>query len=68
MWRGLGILSPHGAFLEAYDSDGPFVLQRYADSQKGSSLVLVTARLERLTKKQVLEASDLKMGTVNPTR
>jgi hypothetical protein len=55
MWSGLGIISPKGLFLEAYGEISEFVLQKYEQSPRGSRLVIVTARLEKVSKKQVRE-------------
>lgn len=52
MWRGFGILSRLGKVVEAYD-DGDYTLGKFERyHSRGSRLVLVTARLERVTRKQ----------------
>lgn len=52
MWRGFGILSRLGKVLEAYD-DGDYALAKFERyHSRGSRLVLVTARLDPLTRRQ----------------
>jgi hypothetical protein len=53
-WRGVGILSRRNVILEAYD-DGDYAVRKFEQiprEVKGARLVIVTATLERATKKQ----------------
>jgi hypothetical protein len=57
MWRGVGILSPKHLVLETW-ADGDYALAKFeAYHPRGARLVLVTARLERVTKKQICDES-----------
>jgi hypothetical protein len=59
MWQGIGILSRQGKIIEAY-ADGSYAEAKFSlYHPKGSRLVLVTARLENVTKKQAQQAGVL---------
>lgn len=66
MWQGLGIISPAGLFLEAYGERSEYVLDQHKASPKGSQLVLVTARLEKISTRQIRKAGKIKLGFVVP--
>lgn len=48
-FRGWGILSPKGMVVEAYRDDLPYAMKRFELATPGSTLVKVTAKLERTT-------------------
>lgn len=69
MWRGLGLLSPRGLFLEAYGEVDEHVLNRLlAGSPAGSRLVVVAARLEPVTVRKVREMGEVELGIASPPR
>ena len=83
MWRGVGILSPKGSYLECHtdapDVDkrtrlvtraGIHVVERFRSGwyPKGSRLVLVTARVERATKRQIASFASPPPSALTRTR
>jgi len=64
MWQGLGILSPKGIILEGYGEHSKFVLDKHKAAPKGSRLVLITARLEHVSQRQIASGGDFKLGIV----
>jgi hypothetical protein len=77
MWRGVGISSRRGIVLEAY-VDGTYTLAKFEaippEVQRSLRLVLVTARITRLTKRQLarhlrsLPQGDSPRRTTGPSR
>jgi hypothetical protein len=57
-WSGCGILSPKGIFLEAWGGHSAYVLQKFdglpRDFCRGHQLVRVTAKLERISRSQLV--------------
>ena len=69
MWRGLGLLSPRGLFLEAYGEVSEYALNRLlAGSPAGSRLVAVAALLEPTTARKVRRMGEVKLGIANPPK
>jgi hypothetical protein len=66
MWRGIGILSSRGTILYGCAKRGSYILRRLETSSPGSRLVQVLARLERVTRRQVMETQDDDLGIVSP--
>lgn len=62
MWMGFGVVSPRGLYLEAYAEGGEYVLRRLEDCPRGHRFVVVTARLERATRRQIREAEGVRLG------
>jgi len=62
MWRGFAILSPSGMFLEGRATR----LEALKSAPKSSRLVLVTARLERVTRRQIIESREEDLGILSP--
>jgi hypothetical protein len=69
MWRGPGVLSPRGLYLECLATGSEQLLHRLRESPRGSRLVMVTARLERVTSRQVCKImEEVELGITSPPR
>ena len=68
MWQGFGILYPDGLLLQAYSCKPDYVLTKYDNLKlyegrlRKCRLVMVTARLEKVTRRQMLEAARAELG------
>lgn len=65
MWRGFGVVSPAGLSLEGWGARSASVLERFFQAPRGSRLVMITARLETVTRRQFEEAGEEGLGFVD---
>ena len=69
MWRGYGVVSPKGLFLEAWSARSEYVVNQLRERPKGSRLVLITARLEKISVGQFrTDRSNSELGFVEPPK